>query len=454
MITRRQLIVRTSLGAAGLALLPFTEHMQAFAAGKESRLPKRFVFFTTANGIDPAYFLPEVKPNKEGNTLQTVGKGGVADVDKIVDRSLAKLGLPTWLKPLEPFIDRTTCISGLSGKMCRGWHSVGFGALGAQPTGDKGKPVSETIDGALAKRFPGIFPHFGVSANKGGSVSAIGPGSALPVYHDPIEVYNNLFGVISNDPRAKRRNKFDGKLLDFMVDDVKSFNKRLPGAERGKLAHYLNAYEQMSVRHRQLLAKRAELQKLNPAEPKGEMIWEDEVEAHCDLITQAMIAGLTQVAAINTDGNGANAAMYGKRSGFDKPVGGHGFGHGPAHKRVKPFGFNVSMVAKMAKAFDAVPEGDGTMLDNTLMLMVSTSGSTHHTRCTNFPMLLVGNCNGKLRMGRHIQVPGYGKTENRTIGTMYTTLLHAAGAPRDGFGALDVSTTREHQINPLAELLA
>ena len=212
-----------------------------------------------------------------------------------------------------------------------------------------------------------IFTHIGVSANNASGVSAAGAGSALPTYHDPVEVYNNLFGVISDNPVAKRRNKFDGKLLDFMVGDVKTFEKRLPTNEREKLGHYLNAYEQMSGRHRQLLAKKSELIKLNPQLPGEELIWEDEVEAHCELIAQAMIAGLTNVAAINTDGNTANNANYGVRSGFEVPAGGHGFGHSGVVKRVKPFGFNVSMMAKMAQMLDAVPEGDGTMLDNTVL---------------------------------------------------------------------------------------
>ncbi|MFT5525628.1 MAG: hypothetical protein ACI9G1_000561 [Pirellulaceae bacterium] len=452
MITRRNLVRNTALGTAGLALLPFAEHMQAFAAGDENKPPKRFVFFTTASGIDSGYLLPEVAPGKDGNTVQSLGHS-TTEVDTIVSKPLAEMQLPWWLKSLEPLVDRTTLITGLSGKMCRGFHTVSYGALGAHPAGDKGKPLGETIDGAFSKLLPGIFTHVGVSANGVKGVSAVGAGSSLPTYSDPIEVYNNLFGVISNDPVAQRRNKFDGKLLDFMVGDVTTFSKRLPSDEREKFGHYLNAYEQMSSRHQQLLAKKDELAKLNPQMPAGELIWEDGVEAHCELIAQAMIAGLTNVAAINTDGNTANNAKYGSRSGFEVPAGGHGFGHSGVDKRVKPFSFNVSMMAKMAEMLKAVPEGDGTMLDNTVLLMVSTSGSTHHTRSTNFPMLMIGNLGGKLRMGQHIQIPGHGQAENRTIGTMYTTLLHAAGFPRNGFGQFDVFTPAINQKQPLAELL-
>lgn len=449
MLTRRDLL-NAAVGATGLALLPFAQHMRAVAAGDPAKLPKRFVFFTTANGITPSYLIP-------GFDQASKATGRLDDVNRVVDRPLSEVSLTDCLASLEPLKDRATCITGLSGKMTRGQHSVGYGTLGCYASAEKGKPLGETIDGALCKAFPSIFPHIGVSCNGANGVSALSAGLALPTFRDPLEVYNSLFGVISNDPRAKRRNRFDGHLLDFMAKDVNAFVRRLPAEERGKLDHYLHAYEQMGARHRQLLARRDEIKKLNPMMPAGgEMLWEDKVETMCDLIAQALIAGLTNVAAINTDGNTANAALYGKRSGFDKPTGGHGFGHG-GNRRL-PFGFNVSMMVKLARTLDAVPEqtprGVGTMLDNTLLLMASTSGDSHHTRCDNFPMVLIGNCAGKLRMGRHLIIPRHASKGNSTIGTLYTTILHAAGQPRAGFGRLDVSTAKDNQIQPLAELLA
>ena len=446
MLTRRDILRHATLGSAGLALAPFLQHMQAHAAGDAAQLPKRFVFFTTANGIAPSYLIP--------------GYDQVADdkkpdhVDRVVASPLQPSNLPVPLQSLAPLAKHVATITGLSGKMTRGLHTVGFGTLGAYASGDKGKPRGETIDGALCKAFPSIFPHIGVSCNQAHGVSALGAGAALPCHKDPVEVYHNLFGVISDHPKATRRNQFEGKLLDYMARDVRNFQQGLPSEERQKLEDYLRAFEQMGDRHQQLLAKREELKRLNPKLPTaGELPWEDKVEAMCDLIAQAMIAGLTHVAAINTDGNSQDAAMYSQRCGFQQPQGGHGFGHGPVSQRALPFAYNVSMMARMAQAFQAVPEGNGTMLDHSLLVMVSTSGDSHHTRCGNFPMLLVGNLGGKLRMGQQIMVPRYGKAENRTIGTLYTTLLHAAGIPRDGFGVLDPTTPREHQVNPLSALL-
>ena len=66
MITRRKLLANAALGSAGIALAPFFKHIQARAAGDPERLPKRFVFFTTAHGIHPAYLMPDSGLDQEG----------------------------------------------------------------------------------------------------------------------------------------------------------------------------------------------------------------------------------------------------------------------------------------------------------------------------------------------------------------------------------------------------
>ena len=115
--------------------------------------------------------------------------------------------------------------------------------------------------------------------------------------------------------------------------------------------------------------------------------------------------------------------------------------------------FQLDLIAGLAEKLQAVPEGNGTMLDNTLIVFLSDSGQQHHANYENFPMVLMGNCGGNLRMGQHLQYPGHGKKDNHTIGNMYTTILHAAGFPRDGFGQFDVATPADMQKRPLSELL-
>ena len=115
---------------------------------------------------------------------------------------------------------------------------------------------------------------------------------------------------------------------------------------------------------------------------------------------------------------------------------------------------HTRQVAKLAAKLDAVKEGDGTMLDNTLIVFMSDSGDDHHPRLYNWPMVLIGNLGGRLKTdGRYLEFPGYGKTNHSTIASLYTTLLHAAGAPRDSFGQDDISLSGTEQGAPLQTLL-
>ena len=103
----------------------------------------------------------------------------------------------------------------------------------------------------------------------------------------------------------------------------------------------------------------------------------------------------------------------------------------------------------------AVDGGNGTMLDHTTILFLSDSGDGHHPQLRTWPMVVLGNLGGRLKTGgRYLEFPGYGLANHRTIGSLYSTLLHAAGQPRAKFGLDDIALKDVKQGAPLPELLA
>jgi|TARA_B110000914_G_C15509338_1_gene469952 hypothetical protein len=96
----------------------------------------------------------------------------------------------------------------------------------------------------------------------------------------------------------------------------------------------------------------------------------------------------------------------------------------------------------------AMPEGNGTMLDNTLIIYLSDAAEKHHGNCLECPFILLGGL-----AGRYLQYPGYGTEGHRTIANLYNTLMHAVGKPQDQFGRLDVNLAKGLQRGPLPELL-
>jgi hypothetical protein len=102
-----------------------------------------------------------------------------------------------------------------------------------------------------------------------------------------------------------------------------------------------------------------------------------------------------------------------------------------------------------------IPEGNGTLLDRTVILYLSDNAETHHSTCYEWPFVLFGGPAAGLREGgRIVLYPDYGKTGHKTINTLYNTLLYAAGGPRDDFGLLDPNLDQLMHRGPLTELLA
>lgn len=115
---------------------------------------------------------------------------------------------------------------------------------------------------------------------------------------------------------------------------------------------------------------------------------------------------------------------------------------------------HLKCVAEMAEKLDKIPEGDGTMLDNTVIVYMSCAGGDHHGGQADWPFILLGGMSNKLKMGRYIEYPKYGEKGHRTIANLYLSLMQAAGMQTpETFGQLDANLQDLDLTGPLAELL-
>lgn len=472
-LTRREILRRLaqSFGTAPL-LVPFVQRLYAETDGRAAR-PQRFLFVIKSSGLTPAELIPSELSEMVSPGESEDSPSQLAPSDKLLDMSLSKSTLPKSLEALDSVRDYLTVVQGLSGKMCRGGHSAWYGALGCFHTGSEGSPgraASATIDGVLAKALPAIFPHVGLTL--GGKVlsgvkdsvvypgiSAIDVDRPLPYQATPQMAYKNLFGIAAADNDAKADQLVRSMLLDHMVDDVKRLQNRIGSADREKLDNYLEAFEGLRDRRRRLGGLEAEIRKHAPVvtDKYRSAVETDRVEAHFDIAAAALIGGLSNVIAVRADT--LNVTYRGL--GISRNV--HGLGHAEsvdgmtaveARNRIRTF--QVDQIARVAKKLKAVPEGDGTMLDNTLIIYLSDAAEKHHGSCEQWPMVLVGGMGGRLKTtagGRYLQFPGYGTAGHKTIANFYCTLLHAIGKPQDEFGRLDLNLDAALQRGPLGELL-
>jgi hypothetical protein len=461
-LTRRNLLKRASLSAGALALSPVMSpvlaQLKAQAAGVAGGA-KRFLFVMEGNG------LPWQQVTPAG-----VNRGKESDRTKLVDLSMKDLQLTKALEPLAPWKDRLTVINGLSGKVCGGGHSNNFGALGVYPAGggvgNSGSPRAETIDAAIGKKLGGIFPHVGLGItdrpehNIVYNCSAWDRGKPLPTTCHPMTAYANLFGSVAGG-QAKAEFQARSNVLDFLTDDLKRLQKEVGSAEKEKFEAHVGAYEALRNRQSRLNEIESTLRKQAPvaSDKYKSDVETDRLDAHFDLAAASLIGGLTNVVTI---ASGVGDPYFSvKFGGLGVTVAKHTLGHGgnsgdmkwdEAEVVIRRFHFE--QIARLMKKLQAVPEGSGTMLDNTVIVYLSDAAESHHSRCWEWPLVMIGNAGGKIRAGRYVEYPYWGNKGHRELGNFYTTLLHTAGEERPYVGMHEPALKGISADGPLPELLA
>jgi hypothetical protein len=461
--SRRRFLRNSSLGAGGILLSPMLERLALAETIPARDLPQRFVFVMKSSGIIPAKLEPD--------TL----KDTIGDKSKLVNEPLAAHTLPPTLAPLEPYKDHLSILQGLSGKMCRGGHSSWFGALGVYRTGEEhgsGVILRRTVDNELAQLFPSPFNHVGLAlrgkvmaSEMEGTLypglTALGRDRELPFQASPDIAYEQLFGsAVSANERSKMRYGLQSNLLDFMVDDITTLNRTLPGSERERMGHYLHAFEELRVRREKLVTMTDKIKAAAPPfdDRFGSKRPTIRQQAHFDLIAAALISGITNVVTMRLDNI---STTYDDLGLSERTV--HGIGHHevcngktPEEARDIIRLHQMKLLADLAGKLKAVPEGDGTMLDNTMIIYMSDSGNEHHGNLVEWPYLVIGGAGRRLKIpGRYIRYPSYGHAGHATIGNWYTTLLNAFGNPIEHYGNLDLGMLKNGvaQSGPIAELI-
>lgn len=444
---RRSMLRGVTLGAGAVALSPFLKQLEA---ADRQQLPKRFVFVVKSSGLQGDYLNPE--------GLEHRG-------EKVVDVSLDGRKLSDSMKPLEPLKSKLTIIQGLSGKMTRLGHSAHYGALGGYKASPHAPPLYATIDGHLSEAFPSVFNHVGFKMGEGSqgvtfpAISAKGPGQQLPFQQNPMAAFENLFGSILEGGNLKNKYTRTGNVLDAMSADIRKLQKSLPATEQEKLGHYLNGFEALRDRRVKLVKMQNALQQNAPDldDKYTSRFKTHHLEAHFDMASAALISGLTNVVTVHTDG--LDSVYSGIGIGNNVHAIGHGAGYATLSAqdcRNAIRSFHIELIAEMAAKLNAVPEGDGTMLDNTIIVYTSDNAAQHHSVGLDWPMLVLGNMGNKLKSaGRYIAYPQYGRAGHKhTICNWFTTLCHLAGIPQDLFGQPDMALGKaKDQAGPLNELL-
>ncbi len=458
MTTRRKFLKSSVLGSGALALSPSFNHL--LGAVKSDPQPHRFIFIRKSNGNIPSLFsLPTFSEEQKKK-----------DNDKeAFEADLDKHELPQWLRALDGHKENMTILNGISMEMSDGGHYSFSGCMGAYRAGRN--TISgikrTTVDFELAKLFPSPFGHVELSLASGSGTVAfrtgIVSGFSAPAAHqrnycyaDPQTAYTELFKSVTNTSAVDSENS----MLDYLREQEGRRLSGLDGQERTKISNHVESIESIRLRNEKVASLTEtiskNLPKIDPIHegggPDASLI--EKQDTFTDVMLAALISGLTNVVTYTMDDLGTPiTTLPGNKGRVDL----HRLGHSRDFElRDTVKASHMAQVAKMVTKLKSVPEGGGTMFDNTTIIYFPETGAGHHGPNTEAPMVIMTGKKSKLDIaGRFIRLPFHATEGHKTLGNWYTTLLNACGNPIEHYGDLDLAMSRKKmpQTGPIKQFL-
>ena len=435
---------RTFLRGLGATMaLPLLDSMAPrSSAAAASTSPTRLGYVYTPNGIIGA---SDKSPRPFMWTPKTTG---------------ANFEFSPTMKALEPFRDRLNAFSGLA--------QVTGRAQGDGP-GDHARATATFLTGVHPYKTGGADFHLGISADQIAarelgkytqlaslelglepqplagncdsgytcaymSMSWRGPTSPLPAEINPRTVFERLFGDgDSTDPKARMiRLEHQKSVLDYVSASLARLRMRLGVGDTRKLEEYLEAVR--DIERRIELAERQNATIELPHIERPSAIPDDYLQYTKLMVDMQVVAwqtDMTRVTSLMLGRDGSNRAY--REIGISD--GHHSISHhqGDAEKvdkLVKIDELHVAMFAYLLEKLQNTPDGDGTLLDHSLVLFGSSiSESNIHTH-DDLPILLAGGANGRLKGNRHLVY-----RKETPLNNLFLNMFDMAGLPHvDGFG--------------------
>lgn len=422
-------------GLGATVALPLLDAMlPAFATAAESTSPTRLGVVYVPNGI----IMNEWTPATEG----------------------AGYAMTRTLEPLAPFRDKMLVLSGLVDKTAL--------ALAGEGAGDHARAAATFLSGVHPKKTEGAGIQAGVTVDQfvakelgkdtqltslelaldstevvgscdGGyscaytnTLSWRGPTSPMPMENKPRAVFERLFGDSdSTNPQERlARMQRDRSVLDFVTEEVSRMAKGLGPNDRAKLSEYLESIREVE-RRIQKAEEQASRELPSLERPEGvPATFTEHAKLMSDLYALAWQTDMTRVATFMM-GQESNSRVYNELGFSDAyhPLTHHQKDPGKISKVIQIDILHTQMLAYLLDKLQATPDGEGSLLDHSMIVYGAGISDGNLHLHDNLPMLLIGGGNGKIRGGRHLRYPGDTPASN-----LYVAMLEKMGIPVESFG--------------------
>lgn len=419
-IPRRTML--KGLGGACLSL-PLLEVM-AEDKSKKFKAPTRFMTMFMPNGVYP-------------KAWNVTGTGMNYKTSPI-------------LEPLEPHRDYLNIISNVDNNSSSGHIQMTSSFLSGVP---RGRIKSPSIDQLIAKkigrdtRLPSIV--VGTEPPRGGKImaSTVSWSSASAMITpelNPQTTFDRMFRDM-NSPEAKAALNRRRSVIDLVMNQAKDLNRKISKADKHKMDEYISGVREVekridNVMKPQNLADRwqpTSRPTANDLKRPGSQIPKDR-NIHMDLLIDMMVLGAwtdtTRVATLMM-GHGFSRKSF---TFIDTITDDH---HTMSHhkenaEKVRQYTrvskWHIEKMARLISKLKAIPEDEGNVLDNTLILFGSgmKDGNGHNRK--SLPLVLAGKAGGKLIPGGHIS-----EKEGTSFSNLHVSLLNLMGIPTKQYGKSD-----------------
>jgi len=273
---------------------------------------------------------------------------------------------------------------------------------------------------------------YGYSCVYTDSISWASPNQPLPMVRDPRTVFDMLFGVGATPQDRADRRREDRSILDWITEDMTRLRNTLGASDRERLSAYLEDIREIERRIQRVEAQNTtgEPREL-PGAPVGVPdSFDEHIKLMFDLQAVAFASDITRVFAFKLGRDASNRvfADSGTSTGFHSAS--H---HGEREDRVTAFArinrYHISMMPYFLDKLRRTPDGDGTLLDNTLVIYGSPMGNSNvhnHKRC---PLILAGHAGGQLKGGVHIKA-----ADSTPMANAMVSMVQMLGLEMDKFG--------------------
>jgi hypothetical protein len=375
---------------------------------------------------------------------------GTLPVNWAPGTATANFEFPRVLKPLEPFRDQLTVVSGLTNPQPGGHTTASSMFLNnSRPKRTQGQDVSAdvTVDQMIADTIAGDTTFRSLelgTEDMSGSLGICGGLSCLylsvlswktkttplPMDINPRVLFERMFGDAGSPSGRVSRIGYRRSLLDAITKGAQRLETRVGPADRQMISDYLDNIREIE-RQLQAAERRVATNPDVPAAPPGiPESYDVHVKLMYDLAALAFRADLTRVVTFMTAHEGSQRAY----TQIGVTEGHHSISHhredaGRIEQYTKIGQHQCEAFAKFIETLRSTPDGDGTLLDHSMIMYGSGMSNANEHSPVDLPNVVVGGACGRIAGNRHLRQP-----EGSTHGNLLVALAQKAGVELNQLG--------------------